>query len=117
MKITEDEMPETMQAMLVSLLVLTRGRRDFVAALAASPGWQSFTMPDGVLWRNVCYRYDFGTNPEKYHRLMLSGQVFAILCASRDGDPLIPSFPLATYSNEAGEYVCFYEAKEVLGGE
>lgn len=117
MKITGDEIQETLQAMLVSLLVRTRGRRDFVAALAASPGWQSFIMPDGGLWRNVCYRYDFGSNPEIYHRLMISGQVFALLCGSRDGDPLIPAFPLATYRNIVGEYVCFYQAAEVVVDE
>lgn len=63
---------------------------EYADALAASNTWKQFTMPDGTLWRIVCYRFDFGC------------------------DPLIPKWPFASYTNDAGEFVCFYLIDEVI---
>ena len=114
MKITPEEYEETKHAMLVSLLIQTSGRKDYADALAASNTWKQFTMPDGTLWHIVCYRFDFGCDPEKFRLQMEQGKVFALDCPDRSGDPLITTWPFASYTNDAGDFVCFYLLDEVI---
>lgn len=117
MKISEEEIGETSHAMLVSLLVQTKARFDAVKALASNNIWTEFKTPDGNRWRYVCYRFDFGCNPEFFRLLMEQKKVFALPCPARDGDPLIHKGPIVSYRNRKGEYLCFYVTEEVMDNE
>ena len=114
MKISEDEIDQATHDMLVSLLVQTNARFDAVEALAANNTWVDFKTPDGTRWRYVCYRFDFGCNPERFRLLMEQKMIIALPCPTRDGDPLIHKGPIVSYRNKNGEYLCFYVGEEVM---
>lgn len=71
-------------------------------------------LPDGTRWRYVCYRFDFGCNPERFRLLMEQKMIIALPCPTRDGDPLIHKGPIVSYRNKNGEYLCFYVGEEVM---
>ena len=102
-------------------LLRKHGRKDFVNDLLQGGSWKEFTYRrlSKNPFRLAAYRFDFGTDPEPFLRLMQEGRVTALFCEKAGGDPLISRHPIASYRQVGGRcsrYACLYVLDEVAPG-